>query len=283
MTEPLEGWDEEQRAKIQRDIFDTGLTRHLPTIGTLLVVAVTTFEEPPTQDDLVDAITSPNNPSGSWDGPAWEEPKRYTAEELARLTAGFGPPDEEPEDPDVAYADDLATFHASQARIDGYAIHYGLPPVRTCQDVLELLVASGILHRVVEGGAVRFRPAWPLPLPQDVFPVTAEDRAEEDAYRWQSLHYRTGQKIIRLFGPETDQPKDTLTTSLERLGRRLGLDPDSVREGVLVLLGEGDFTANIDIARAPAHKVFTLQVDWDRFARSRIGIRFARPEDEEKP
>jgi hypothetical protein len=273
MTKPLEGWDEEQRAIIQRDIFDTGLSRHLPTVGALLVVAVASFEEPPTKDDLARVITSPTNPGGSWDGPGWEEPKRYTAEELARLRADFGPPGEEPEDPDEAYADDLARFHANRARIDGYAAHYGLPPVRTCRDVLELLVAAGILHRVVEDGAIRFRPAWPLPLAEDVLPISAEDRAEEDAHRWDSLHYGTGQKIIRLLKPDADHRKDSLTTSLERLGRTLDLDPDSVREGVLVLLGEGDFTANVDIARAPRHKVFTLTVDWDRFAATRIGIR----------
>jgi len=126
---------------------------------------------------------------------------------------------------------------------------------------------------VVEDGAIRFRPTWPLPLVEDVLPLTPEERAEEDQHRWRDLHYGTGQRIIALFEPLADNRKDALTTSLERLGRRLGLAPDSVREGILVLLDEGDFSVNVDIARMPQHKVFTLRVDWERFARTRIGIR----------
>jgi Family of unknown function (DUF6042) len=153
--------------------------------------------------------------------------------------------------------------------------------VRTCRDILNLMVAAGVLHRVVEDGAVRFRPAWPLPIAEDVFPVTAEERDEEDAFRWHALHEGTAQDIIRLFKPDAADRRDNLTTSLERLGRILELDPDSVREGILVLLDEGDFTASLDIARAPRHKVFILRVDWERFAADRISIRRGRPDDQE--
>lgn len=86
MTEPLEGWDEEQRGQVQHDIFNTALSRHLPPLGTVLVAAVPSFDEPPTEDDLVGVITSPTNPTGSWDGPAWDEPKRYTGS-VPRRTA----------------------------------------------------------------------------------------------------------------------------------------------------------------------------------------------------
>src|SRR6266498_3352740 len=113
---------------------------------------------------------------------------------------------------------------------------------------------------------------WPLPLAEEVFPLTAEERAEEDRDRWQHMHYGTGQTIIRLFDPAADDRKDTLTTSLQRLARQLDLDPESVREGILILLDEGDFSINVDIAHAPQHKVFTLRVDWERFAHTRIGI-----------
>jgi len=106
-----------------------------------------------------------------------------------------------------------------------------------------------------------------------VFPLSAKERAEEDQHRWRRLHYGTEQEIIRLFEPDADNPKESLTTSLQRLGRKLGLDPESVREGILILLEEGDFSINVDIACAPQHNVFTLRVDWEVFARTRIGIR----------
>jgi Family of unknown function (DUF6042) len=273
MTKPLEGWDEEQRAKVQGDVFDTGLSRHLPAVGTVLLAAVVSFDQPPTEADLSTVLRSPTRRAGSWEESAWEEPKPFTAEELAQLRARFGGSDEEPSDPFIVNARELAHFQEHRARVDSYAAHYGRPPVRTCRDVLELMVAAGILHRVAEDGEVRFRPAWPLPLAEDVFPVTPEERAEDDAIRWRHLHEGTAQDIIRLFKPDDEQPRDRLTTSLERLGRTMNLDPDSVREGIVLLLEHGDFSANIDIARAPRHKVFSLAVDWERFAATRIGIR----------
>jgi hypothetical protein len=281
LTEPLEGWDEEQRAIIQHDVWDTGLSRHLPGVGTVLLIGVVSYDQPPTEDDLVNILKSPTNPTGSWDASGWEEPKPYTAEELASLRREFGGPAPEPGEHEKVHVDELAHFRAQQAQADSYAAHYGLPPVRTCRDILNLMVAAGVLHRVVEDGAIRFRPAWPLPIAEDVFPVTGEKRDEDDAYRWHALHEGTAQDIIRLFRPDAEDRKDSLTTSLERLGRTLELDPDSVREGILALLDEGDFNVNLDIARAPRHKVFTLRVNWERFAADRISIRRARPDGQD--
>jgi Family of unknown function (DUF6042) len=274
-TRPLEGWDQERRDALARAVISEGWAGHLPTIGVLLLGYVPTCQAPPTRDELTRMITQRDNPTGSWDGPAWEEPKLFTAEELAELDRQVPWPSTDPDrsqDPDEVNAQERAHFEAHRARVDRHAAHYGLPPVRTCRDTLELLLAAGLLHRVIEGGAIRFRPSWPMPLVEDVFPLTPEERAEEDRHRWQDLHYRTGQRIIALFEPLADNRKDTLTTSLDRLGRKLSLDPDSVREGILVLLGEGDFSVNVDIARVSRHKVFTLRVDWERFARTRIGI-----------
>lgn len=270
MTKPLEGWDEEQRARIQHDVFATGLSRHLPPAGTVLLAAVVSFPEPPTQDELGKVLRSET--AGAWERPAWEEPKPFTPEELADLRAEFPHPDEEPEDADTVNAEEAARFQEQRARVDRYAAHYGLPPIRTCRDLLRLLLAAGILHRVVEGGASRFRPAWPLPVAEDVFPITATERVKEDEIRWRELHEGAAQGIISLFRPVTGEATDSLTSSLERLGRRLDRDPESIREGILNLLKAGDFSVNVDIARVPAHKVFTLRVDWDRFAATRIII-----------
>jgi hypothetical protein len=261
VTKPLEGWDEEQRARIQRDVFATGLSRHLPHAGAVLLAAVVSFPEPPTLDELGKVLRRPSDPTGSWDGPAWEEPKPFTPEELADLRAEFPHADEEPEDADTVNAQEVARFQEHRARVDRYAAHYGLPPIRTCRDLLRLLLAAGILHQVVEAGASRFRPAWPLPVAEDVFPIAAEERVREDELRWRDLHEGSAQRIIGLFRPDSGEAGDSLTSSLERLGRRLDLEPESIRQGILNLVGAGDFSVNVDIARVPPHKVFTLRVD----------------------
>ncbi len=273
-TRPLQGWDQSHRDALAHAVMGEGWAGHLPTVGTLLLAYVPVCQAPPTEDELAKVITSPANPTGSWDAPAWEVPPTFTAEELAELDREFPhwADSDGPQDPDEVNAQERAHLDARRARVDRYAAHYGLAPVRTYRDTLELLVAAGLLHRVLEDGAVRYRPAWPLPLAEEVFPLTAEERAEEDRDRWQHMHYGTGQTIIRLFDPAADDRKDTLTTSLQRLARQLDLDPESVREGILILLDEGDFSINVDIAHAPQHKVFTLRVDWERFAHTRIGI-----------
>jgi Family of unknown function (DUF6042) len=237
---------------------------------------VPSFDQPPTLDDLSKVIASPSNPEGSWDASAWEEPKPFTAEELASLRAEFGHPGEEPEDPDTANADELARFQKDVARVNGWAAAYGLPPVMTCRDTLNLFLVAGVLHKVVEDGAVRFRPAWPFPRVEEVFSLTPEEQAHEDEIRWRHLHEGTAQDIINLFDPNGEHPRDSLTTSLERLGRKLDLDPESIRDGILGLLDEGDFSCNIDITTALAHRVFTLTVDWEEFAATRINLRIHR-------
>lgn len=159
---PLEGWDEEKRGIIQEEVVTRGWLRWMQGAGGVLLASVPSFDQPPTLDDLSKVIASPSNPEGSWDASAWEEPKPFTAEELASLRAEFGYPGEEPEDPDTANADELARFQKDVARVNGWAAAYGLPPVRTCRDTLNLFLVAGVLHKVVEDGAVRFRPAWPF-------------------------------------------------------------------------------------------------------------------------
>ncbi len=153
-TQPLEGWDKSQREQLAHAVMDEGWARHLPTVGPILLIDVPLCDAPPTQDELAKVIASPTNPTGSWDAPAWEPPEPLTAEELVELRRDFPEwtdPDE-PEDPDEVNARQQVDFDANRARIDRYAAHYGLPSIRTCQDTLELLVAAGLLHRVVEGG-----------------------------------------------------------------------------------------------------------------------------------
>ncbi len=137
-TRPLEGWDQEPRDTLARAAISEGWAGHLPTIGVLLLGNVPSCQAPPTQDELARVIAHRRNPSGSWDGPAWEEPEPFTAETLAELDRHYpGPADPDgPEDPDEVNAEERARFEAHRARVDRHAAHYGLPPVRTCRDTL---------------------------------------------------------------------------------------------------------------------------------------------------
>ncbi len=144
--------------------------------------------------------------------------------------------------------------------------------VRTNADLLELMRRLGVIERMEEHGMVRWRSADPLPLPDERLPLSPREAAEEDALRWERIHYDNAQSIIRVF---VDDDLDVLATTLADLAERLELPVESVREAILGLLGEGDFTASVDIERVEAGHLFEVRVDWDRFADTRIGISVA--------
>jgi len=116
------------------------------------------------------------------------------------------------------------------------------------------------------------------PLPGEVLSLSEQRQQEEDELRWRRLHEGTAQGIIRLFGPDDDQ-LEVLLTSLERVARQLEVDVESARAGVLNLIAEGDFAANVDVAEG--HRVFELAVDWEQFTKSRFGVRVHRLDDDE--
>ncbi|WP_309318868.1 DUF6042 family protein [Streptomyces salinarius] len=63
---------------------------------------------------------------------------------------------------------------AGVATLDRYATAYELGPVRTCADLLDLLVRAGVLW--TEGD--RIGPVAPVPGVDEVFPVSNDERAE---------------------------------------------------------------------------------------------------------
>lgn len=60
------------------------------------------------------------------------------------------------------------------ADLDRYAAAYGLGPVRTCAELLALLVAAGVLW--TEAGLIG--PVAPVPAVDEVFPVDNAERSE---------------------------------------------------------------------------------------------------------
>jgi hypothetical protein len=63
-------------------------------------------------------------------------------------------------------------------------------------------------------------------------------------------------------------------------GERLETTSQGAREAVLVLLDEGDFQADVDVARVRESDIFELTVDGDKFEQTRIGLRLALPDDD---
>lgn len=157
------------------------------------------------------------------------------------------------------------------------ATHVGVTPPVTMADLAELMRRLGLIQRQGTGAGTHWSVTQPVPLPEECFPLTDEERSHEDRVRWQGLHYRNSQTLIRHF---VDSEITTMSTSLENLGERLDTTPQGAREAVLVLLDEGDFHSNVDMARVGESDVFELAVDWEKFKQTRISVRMALPDDD---
>lgn len=157
------------------------------------------------------------------------------------------------------------------------AAHVGVSPPLTMAELAELMRRLGLIRREGVGLSAHWQISRPLPLPEECFPLTDEERSHEDRIRWQELHYRNAQTLIRHF---VDAEITTMSTSLKNVGERLETTPQGAREAVLVLLDEGDFLADVDVARVSESEIFELTVDWDKFEQTRIGVRLALPDDD---
>lgn len=103
-------------------------------------------------------------------------------------------------------------------------------------------------------------PARAVPYVPGLYPRAAARQPGKEL-RWERIRCDNAQSIIRLF---VDDDLDTLPTTLADLGVPLELPVESVREAILVLLGEGDRTASADVERIAAEKPLELRIDWDR-------------------
>jgi hypothetical protein len=185
---------------------------------------------------------------------AWEEPELYRDP--------YGTPLYD------LYQEVMEDFYRRRARVNELAGALGLPPVQTAADTADYLVAAGILCRVGKDDTVLLIPVWPVPLPEERLPLTAEERRAEATQRWTDLHERTADRIIELFAPD-DERLPALRTSVDLLARQLDIEPEDVRQALLVLLAADDFSADADIARLGDDGDFVLTVDWDIHDRTR--------------
>jgi hypothetical protein len=278
---------EEKRVLLFRDLcFGRGWMRYMPP-ASILIMGALANQDPLNKVDLGDWIRAGcRDGERGWDAEAWDPVKVWTDEEWqqAREAEEQGPfafGSDDPVDAAGANAVEIEDREQELARSDAYSQALGIAPVRTMADVLQYMIACGVVIERTDGEDVVYDLNPDVELPAEVLPLSEEDRAQEDSLRWQDVHEATAQSIIRLFGPDSEDRPERKRTSLARLARELDSDFESVRAGVLTLLGEGDFTTTIDVQDATPHKVFELVVDWERFATTRIHLRFAGGRNDE--
>lgn len=171
-------------------------------------------------------------------------------------------------------ADEADPVEASRQRSQAahYSAFYGLEMPEVVDDLITLTVAAGVLVEVDDGsGTLRIRPARPLPSPADVFPVGREESMVLDLVAADARYAAKKLQVLSLFSPGEHRHQE-ITTSLERLARVTDGSPHDARQTVLLMLGEGDFTASADISNLAPHKVFRLRCSWTDFDEQRIRI-----------
>lgn len=233
---------------------------------------------PPTGDDLVKILEggpltkaqiAPHlgEDDEGWAAPAWYEPEEFTDQELRELDEEFGGFDAQ--SAEEVNAEEAALHAGKVASVDGFAHGLGLGPLRTAEDVLGYLLATRLVVSEGEEGApeqVRYALNASAPAPGEVLAISEEERATEERIAWWRPHERAAQDILATFDSRIPGPTQSRKTTLERLGREIGVDAEAARGGVMCLLIDGDFTATIDVECAESHKVFELVVDWRVYA-----------------
>lgn len=256
--------------------FSLGWSHHVPATA-LAVLQPLVTHGPLSVDELERHLfPSPKAPDLGWNSTAWEPLDEYTDESLQELRAEFedtpfavGP--DEPDTAEAVMAEEIRLRLERMDEVDRWSRELGVEPVRTLRDLLEFLLAAGVLTTTGAGDTALIRLNESAPLPGEVLTLSEEDRRSDDDQRWQRLHEPAAQAVIDLFVSD-EAPTATLRTSLQRLAREVDLAVESVRAGVVHLLNDGDFTASADVERLLEHQVFELTVDWKKFRSSRITI-----------
>ncbi|BFV54960.1 hypothetical protein KCMC57_up00640 [Kitasatospora sp. CMC57] len=252
-TASLLDWtDDEMRGEHLRRAARGGWSRIRPMAAMMLIIGSVMEGAPFTREELGPFVSTTDNPTGLLTHSCWD-----TGDDF----------DEE------ATAEAAAALPGQIADATRYAAHYGLPPLETIDDVITLLVTAKVLHELPDdAGVLRLHPASPLPFPSEVLPLSAEEEQVQRELRMSLVYSDDSFEIIGMFEPDGRRIEE-VTTSLQRLARAIDGDPHDARQAVLLLLGEGDFTATEeDITSVAEHKVFRLRCDWEKFDQSRISI-----------
>lgn len=141
----LAQWPARVADTLARQHLAGGWSRALPAAGVLMLGAIADRCETVTPAELGRALPVDPVDGDPWAAPCW------------------GDVDEQ--------AEQVAT-------LDRYAAAYGRGPVRTCADLLDLLVAAGVLWLVRGSVNDVIGPVEPVPGVDEVFPVDEAERAE---------------------------------------------------------------------------------------------------------
>lgn len=132
--------DPEERAYLAK-----GWMHHLPLVAGSLLSALVNSGQTQSEAALSEATRHDMNRVGGWDTPYCHDDP-YTEVEVAWRNAVW--PEEADTRPlEVINAELDADREADRARIDAIATLYGRGTIRTSRDVLDLLVAAGVVHR----------------------------------------------------------------------------------------------------------------------------------------
>lgn len=249
---------------------DRGWLRFVPTAGAIIIRTLHD-QGPMTRAQLAVHMGEDDDDLG-WAAPAWGESEEFTDEELAELNQQFAFGGL-PQSAEEANAEEAALRAEQTAKIDSFAQGVGVGALRTAEDVLTYLLAARVVIASNEhergDEQVHYALNPEAPAPGEVLAISAQDQATEERIAWHGLHGRTAQDILATFDSRIPGPTQSRKTTLQRLGREIGVDAEAARAGVMCLLLDGDFTTTIDIERAETHKVFELVVDWETYATTR--------------
>ncbi|MFC7220700.1 DUF6042 family protein [Streptomyces polyrhachis] len=241
-------WSPEQREEHLQAVMNSGWSRIHPPLLPFLLVVVGLEGSPFTREGLFPFLRRGSDPQDALDASCWDD-------------------EDENDDPQEAAA--LAT---ARAATDGYAAHFGLPPLRTVNDLIDLLVAAGAVQELPdEGGVPHLHPAQPFPVPQDVLPLAEEEAAIQRKLRIEAAYEGDSYRIIDLFDSRGARHSE-IRTSLGRLARIIDGNAYDARQALQILLDAGDFTASVDLEGLAEHKVFRVRCDWEEFDSGRIHI-----------
>jgi hypothetical protein len=251
--------DDDGGVAMATDWWDSGWERFLPRQAIILhmVVATATVREVDGPlDDLV-GLLGPNGfvlRTGGFDAPLW-----------------WSFPDEKPA------AEQLELDRRTQARFEATLAAAGRDLPRTVRDLASLMAELGVFDHTVVDGVHRWRSPETLPLVAERLPVPDDFAADEDRFRWASIHEAAAQAVIRYIHA-VGRP-DAIRTSLAELATAVELELDDVRFGLAVLVDDGDFSlldatgGLVDPETVSDGKHVTLAVDWERFEETRFTVR----------
>ncbi|HYQ78438.1 MAG TPA: DUF6042 family protein [Solirubrobacterales bacterium] len=181
----------------------------------------------------------------------------------------------EPSD-EAGWTEDLENEMALWEEWQGYAANLARP-LTNCRDLIEFMIDLGLIE---EGtGEEAWRTVSPLPLVEDVLPISDERREVESQIRWR-LNFMPAERAITAWIAKNNPggvAESEIRTSLKAIAADLGLDIEDARHGLAVLLDE-DVRCDVDPETAADPEPLRLHIDWQLFEDLRTLYRAAPPQ-----